>query len=307
MPDSGRPRIALVGCGTWGRFVLRDLVALGCEVTAVVRSEESRANAASGGAHSIVGSLDSLPAVDAAVVASPTLTRPDIVTALVERGLPVFTEKPLAASLSEAERLAALAPDTLFVMEKWRYHPGVVALRDIVRSGELGPVTLLRTMRVGGRTSHDIDAVWVLAPHDVSIVTEVLGFLPPPLGAYAEVEGSSPVHFVGVLGEGSRPSVIFEVSERDPRKLRDIRLHCAEGVAVVSDEHRGELLVVRDGQGGEPAERRALGPDQPLFDELAAFVGYLGGGPPPRSSVAEALATVRCIAALRGLAGLPER
>jgi predicted dehydrogenase len=306
MPDSGHPRIALVGCGAWGRFVLRDLIVLGCEVTVVVRSERSRANATAGGAHGIVASLADLPAVDGAVVASPTLTRPGIITDLVERGIPVFAEKPLAASLSDAERLAALAPDTLFVMEKWRYHPGVVALRDIVRTGELGPVTLLRTMRVGGRTTHDIDAVWVLAPHDISIVTEVLGFLPPPLAAYAEVEGSLPVHFVGVLGEGSRPSVVFEISERDPRKFRDIRLHCAEGVAVVSDDHHGELLVVRDGRGERSEERRALGPDHPLFDELAAFVGYLGGGPPPRSSAAEALATVRCIAALRGLAGLSD-
>ncbi len=62
MVESGT-RIGLVGCGNWGRLILRDLLALGCEVAVAVPSEESRAAARDGGAALVVDAVDHLPAV----------------------------------------------------------------------------------------------------------------------------------------------------------------------------------------------------------------------------------------------------
>src|SRR5215212_9753121 len=120
--------IALVGVGRWGRNVLRDLVDLGCRVTAVARGAGTAERARALGAHAIVGSLDELPDVAGAVVVTPTATHAEVVESLLDRDVPVFVEKPLAPDADTARRLAALGEGRLFVMDKWRYHPGVEEL-----------------------------------------------------------------------------------------------------------------------------------------------------------------------------------
>jgi predicted dehydrogenase len=144
-----RTRIGLVGCGAWGRHILRDLLALGCEVTVVARSERTRAAAESGNAARVVRSITEVMAVDGVVVATPTSTHAAVIEELLPLGVPIFVEKPLTDDPDAAERLAAVAPDRLFVMDKWRYHPGVELLGEIARNGELGEVVGLRTTRVG--------------------------------------------------------------------------------------------------------------------------------------------------------------
>src|SRR4029079_9590665 len=135
------PRVALVGCGRWGVHVLRDLLALGCEVVVVARSEASRERAEEGGATAVVPAIRDLTGVEGAVVVTPTTTHAEVLNELLDLGVPVFVEKPLAEDPGAAAALAARAPDRLFVMHKWRHHPGVEALASIARSGELGGVS----------------------------------------------------------------------------------------------------------------------------------------------------------------------
>ena len=83
------------------------------------------------------------------VVATPTATHAEVVEEALGLGVPVFVEKPLTADVESARRVAAIAPDRLFVMDKWRYHPGVRELARIAQSGELGPVVGIHARRVG--------------------------------------------------------------------------------------------------------------------------------------------------------------
>lgn len=115
----------------------------------VARSQESSARADEGGAVAIVADIASLPALDGAVVATPATTHAAVVEELLALGVPVFCEKPLTNDPIAAERLAALAPDRLFVMDKWRYHPGVLELAAIVRERRLGPVSGYARCRSG--------------------------------------------------------------------------------------------------------------------------------------------------------------
>ena len=184
----GALEVGLVGCGNWGRHILRDLVALGCRTTVVARSQESRARAGEGGAVSVVETVADLPGVAGVVIATPSTTHAGLIEALLPRCVPVFIEKPFTNDAEAAARLAAAAPERLFVMDKWRYHPGVEALRDIARSEELGPPVGLRTTRVQWTASHaDTDVAWHLAPHDVAIALKVLGAIPEPRAAHAHV------------------------------------------------------------------------------------------------------------------------
>jgi predicted dehydrogenase len=293
------PLVGLVGCGEWGRLILRDLRALGCTVAVVARSEESAARARVGGAQAVVGDVAALPEVAGVVVAVPTAVHAQAIEAALPRGVPVFVEKPLCPGVEDARRLCAAAGDRVFVMDKWRYHPGVEALRDIARAGELGAVRGLRTTRVQWGNRHaDVDAVWILAPHDLSIGQEILGGVPEPRAAVAEGTAARLEGMVALLGH--EPWQVLEVSARHAQFRREVRLHCAEGVAVLDDGWADSLLVAR---GDGSRERRPLPAGLPLLRELRAFVEHLGGGPPPRSSAAEALAVVEAIARLRALAG----
>jgi predicted dehydrogenase len=289
-------RIGLVGCGRWGKNILHDLCALGCEVAAVARSAESRANAEAGGAAIVVGSVAELPEVEGIVVATPISTHAAVVEEALDLGVPMFVEKPLTNDPATAERLAAEAGERLFVMDKWRYHPGVELLGELARSGELGQVVGLRTTRIGWERPRDVDHVWVLAPFDLTIGLEILGELPAPRSAVGSQDA-----LVGLLGE--RPWQALEVSGRSHVRRRETTLVCAEGMARLDDSYDDHVSVLRSDGQPEP-ERRPVSAELPLLRELRAFVEHLAGGPPPRSSAAEGAAVVRGISELRALAGL---
>lgn len=302
-----RLRVGLAGCGRWGRHILRDLRSLGCEVAVATKSEANRRRAGEGGASLVVGSVEELPEADGFVVATPTVTHAEVVGKLLARGVPVFCEKPLTDDRRSAERLAREGAGRLFVMDKWRYHAGVRMLADIARGGELGPVLGLRTTRAQWGNPHaDVDAVWILAPHDLSIALEVLGHVPPPRAALAERVGGEVTGMVGLLGED--PWLVIEVSSRHPEYRREVRLHCRDGVAVLEDGYSEHVAVSRRAGGATPSgaetELRPIPQEMPLLAELRAFVEHLRGGPPPRSSAEEGAAAVAAIAELRALAGL---
>jgi predicted dehydrogenase len=302
---AGPPTVALVGCGRWGRHILRDLRTLGATVPVVARSSASRERALAGGADAIVSAIAELPRIDGAVVATPTPAHGEAIEALLDRGVPIFVEKPLTADPAAAERLATAADGRLFVMDKWRYHPGVEALAAIARSGELGRVTGLRLYRQSRGNPHsDTDAVWILAPHDLSIVLEILGSVPPARSAVAEWVGGELAGLVGRLGDD--PWVTVDISSTATEHRREIRLVCEGGAAALTDGYAETIAVMRAGALGAEPEQRPVGTELPLLLELRAFVEHLGGGPPPRSSAAEGLEIVRRVAELRALARVPE-
>lgn len=276
-------KVGLVGCGKWGKHILRDLTDLGCEVPVVTSS----------------GRVSDFQGVDGIVVATPTTTHADITEQALAHGVPVFVEKPLAADPEEAARIVEAAPDRVFVMDKWRYHPGVELLAEIARSGELGRVVGLRTTRIGWGNPHDVDAVWILAPHDLSIALEIFGSVPSPRSAVALSLDGEAEGLIGLLGDS--PWHALEVSARSVERRREVALVCERGVAVLPHGYSGHVLLATD----EEPEKRAISTELPLLRELRAFVEHLDGGPPPRSSAQEGAEVVTTIAELRRLAGLP--
>jgi predicted dehydrogenase len=296
--------VGLVGCGRWGKHILRDLLALGCEVPVVARSAESRARAEEGGASAIVSGVEELPELDGVVVATTTSTHAIVIEELLERGVPVFTEKPLTTDPDVAAGLAKAAPDTLFVMDKWRYHPGVVEIAAIARERRLGSVSGLTTTRIGWGVAHDdVSPVWVLAPHDLSIALEVMGAVPDPRAAVAEIAAGSVVGLSALLdGPGYWQS--FVVTARSPERSRRVELHCDEGVVVLADAWDEHVTVYRSGASEPEPERMETPGELPLLAQLRAFVAHLGGGPPPRSSAADGAAIVAALDELHRLAGV---
>src|SRR5207248_872476 len=99
---------------------------------------------------------------------------------LLERGAPVFVEKPPCTDVADVEALATMARNRLFVMHKWRYHPGIRALAELTVSGDLGTPVRLETTRTGPASlPSDVDVLWHLGTHDLSIAVEILDAVAP--------------------------------------------------------------------------------------------------------------------------------
>ncbi len=149
-----------------------------------------------------------------------------------------------------------------------------------------------------------MDSIWNLAPHDLTLAIEILGAIPEPRAAMAEVHEGRAVGLTAMLGR--LPAQVFEVSNRYHDKRREVRLHCRDGVAVMKDPDAGHIELVFGGAAAPNArvEKRACPGEPALRRELRAFLDHLSGGPPPKSDAAEGLAVVRTVAALRKLAGL---
>ena len=168
--------VGLVGCGRWGVHILRDLRALGCNVPVATRSVESVARAREGGASVVVADVSELTDVDGIVIATPTSTHAEVVEAALGHGVPVFVEKPLCADAAQAVRLSELGQDRLFVMDKWRYHPGVLELAAIARSGSLARCSGSRRGGSAGGTTTTTSTArgsWRLTTSTIAL--EILG------------------------------------------------------------------------------------------------------------------------------------
>ena len=96
---------------------------------------------------------------------------------------------------------------------------------------------------------------------------------------------------------------------RSPERRRTVTLLCRDGVAILEDSYADHLVIIanppRDGAEAEPRmTRRPLKVEMPLLAELSAFIGFLNGGPPPKSPAEEAAETVATIVQLRRLSGI---
>ncbi len=289
------PRIAVIGCGRWGRAIVRDLVALGAAVIAVDPAASARQDALELGSVAASTAWDGR-AVDGVVIATPTATHAAALAPFLDAATPVFVEKPLCADPAQARRILAQARCPLRVMEKWRYHPAVTRLAGIARSGRLGALIGLRTRRVQEEHRHaDVDAIWTLAPHDLAIAREILGSLPPLAQSWREGDGpSAGVSALFAHEASASPWFALDVSAMRPRTEREIVLVGATGIAWFDDRTPDRIHLRLD--DGESIE--ALADEQPLLAELRVFVAWLAGGPAPKGTLAEAVETVEVIAAL---------
>lgn len=304
--DSHPPLVGLVGCGLWGRAILRDLVGLGCRVAVAEPDADRAERARTLGASDVAAAAEALPPVEGYVVATPATTHAAVVSDLLDRGVPVFCEKPLTTDEASAAALAARGRGRLFVMHVWRYHRGVAALGEIARTGALGQIRALRTVRTNWTSPRlDTDPVWTLVPHDLTIALAILGTIPEPRAAVAETVGGRAVSMTALLGEA--PWMSLDCSTRFREKRREVRLHCEGGVAVLPDADSPFLEILRSGPAPDAVaelDRRPLEGDPPLKAELASFVRHLRGGPPPPTGGDEGALVVAAVARLRRLAGL---
>jgi predicted dehydrogenase len=279
----------MVGCGRWGANVLRDLVALGAEVTVAEPDAHQRERALAAGAHAGVSAAAQLPECDGYVVVTPASTHRAACEQLLGRGVPVFVEKPPCNDLDDVRALARIGDDRLFVMHKWRYHAGIRALGALVKSGRLGVPQQLVTVRIGPeQLPPDVDVLWHLGPHDLSIAVEVLGGVAPIREASATRDATGRItQCEATMATDSGPEHRMTLAMGVSDRVRKVVVTGTEASAVL--EYPDAPVVAVCMRAGKGVEEIVVPSTMPLAEELSVFVEHLEGGPAPVSDMATAL------------------
>ena len=176
--------IGIVGLGYWGPNLLRNFAeAPGARVRAVCDLEANRLAAAAARYPAVKTTSDfkellADPSVDAVAIATPVSTHYGLAVAALKAGKHVLVEKPLAASSSEAAKLIEEAERrrlVLMVDHTFVYTGAVQKIASLVGGGELGDLYYYDSVRVNlGLFQHDVNVIWDLAVHDLSIMDHVL-------------------------------------------------------------------------------------------------------------------------------------
>lgn len=226
--------IAVVGAGYWGQNLIRNLLA--SEHTwlhAVCDLDVDRARQPRWPSIRATDQLDEIlddERVEAVAVAVPVAAHFDVALACLAAGKHVLIEKPLAATLAEAEKLVAFADErelTLMLDHTYCFTPAVACIRDTIAAGTLGAIQYVDSVRINlGLVQPDVDVFWDLLPHDVSILDSVLpgGFHPvavsavgvDPIGA-----GRACVGYVTMLLPGDAIAHVH-LSWLSPVKIRTV-------------------------------------------------------------------------------------
>lgn len=292
-------RIGLIGCGRWGKLILRDLIASGAEVHVTCLQDDTVADALARGACTASQSLATSAAMDGYVVATPTITHADVITSLLPTGRPIFVEKPMTADLASARRIVAAAGDRLFVMDKWRYHPAIEAMRQEIAHGRIGTPLAVRFARWQWAQPHlDVSPLWILVPHDLSITQHLIGDLPTLTHARLAVAARPDLGATLLFGTGDQPRITMEYGIASP----DHRRHCLVIGSQATMELRGGYetdVHIRRGPPADPSATEqvlAVGNAMPLLKEIECFLAFVRGtGPAPLSPTTDALRVVEAL------------
>jgi predicted dehydrogenase len=313
-----------VGVGYWGSKQLRVMQSI--PGVAQVVAIDARLPLLSGMAHLLASgrgylSLEAaLPHVDAVVIATPPASHVPLGLQAIRAGKHVLIEKPLATTAAGALQLIEAAEDagvTLMVGHTFEYNGAVWMLRELVRTQELGDLFYLDSARLNlGLYQADVNVVFDLAPHDISIANHVLGSTPTSVHAWGARHIDprfEDVAFLNLAYDDIGVQAHIHVSWLDPRKVRQITAVGSKKMAVYDDTaveerirvHDKAALRAADGVGAPGQVSYHRGPvtspvvsfDEPLAVQAKHFVECMTTGSRPRTDGANGLAVVQAIEA----------
>jgi predicted dehydrogenase len=294
--------LAVIGAGYWGPNLVRTAAgtpALRLEWLCDLDEERARKVLGRYSTVKTTASFDQVltdPAVDAVAIATPAATHFDLVRAALEAGKHVLVEKPLTATVSDGAKLAGLAERSGLVLmcdHTYCYTPAVRRIRDFIRAGEIGDIQFIDSVRINlGLVQPDVDVLWDLAPHDLSILDFVLPDDITPVAVAAHT--SDPIdngraclaHLTVWLSTGALAHM--HVNWLSPTKIRTTVFGGSRRTIVWDDMNPAARLMLHD-RGVDRVPVEALAPD----DRRQALISYrVGDVQVPALPEREALSSV---------------
>ncbi|MGE0822313.1 MAG: Gfo/Idh/MocA family protein [Candidatus Binatia bacterium] len=233
--------VAILGCGYWGinyvrvfRELTRATVVVVCDQN-VERLREVERRFPEVRVTTNMEEALRIEGVDAAVVCTPAVTHYDVSRYCLAANKHVLIEKPITTTVADADELTALADArklTLMVGHTFLFNPAITKVKQYIEQGEIGRLYYLYSRRTNmGPIRHDVNAIWDLAPHDVSIFNYLLQSTPTWVSAVGAGVLRKGLEDVGFVSLGYQPDIIahIHVSWADAYKVREV-------VAVGSDK-----------------------------------------------------------------------
>jgi predicted dehydrogenase len=317
-------KFGVVGYGYWGPNVVRNLQAIkGAEVVSVCDKSSNARRRAHKAYPSIYISQDaseiiSSPDVDAVAIVTPVWTHFELAKAALENGKHVFVEKPFTSNVGQAEQLMELAEQKglkIMVDHTFLFTGAVKKIKELLKGGGLGKLYYYDSTRVNlGLFQHDVNVVWDLAPHDLSIMDYLIeaspealvatgqrhlnGFediafitlyFPDNVIAHVNVNWLSPVKVRTTLIGGEKKMLVWNDLEADEKvKVYD------KGVDITNQEGLYELLVnYRSGDMWAPQLEQV----EALRQELGYFIDCIVNDRTPINDGAAGLRVVKILEA----------
>ncbi len=312
-------RFGIIGWGYWGPKIARNLDGLShVSVTMVADMDRARLSSIAKNQPWIQTTTQAEEVfcsdVDAVVIATPVRTHYCLAKEALLHGKHVLVEKPLTASVEEAEELVALAKElnlVLMVGHTFEYSPAVNELRKLVQSGDLGKIYCVEAERVNlGLFRNDINVIWDLAPHDVSILLYLFGRVPERVKVQAHAHLQPRICDIAHLDleftDGMTAHI--HVSWLHPCKIRRVTVIGDARMVVYDDTNPAEMIKVYNKGAdvhADPVVSYRYGAItiphidwiEPLRLECEDFVNSIRNGTQPRANGEVGLTVVRVLAA----------
>jgi predicted dehydrogenase len=315
-------RVAMVGLGGWGKNLLRNLGAMpGADLRWCCDADEGR-RAAYAAAHpgarftERYGDVLDDPDVEAVVLATPVPTHFELARQAIAAGKHVFVEKPMTLRAEDARELRDLvhrSERVLMVGHLLRFHPGVVKLRELIDSGELGDVRYVYGNRQNlGVIRKDENALWSLGVHDISVVLHLIDARPVEVWSRGEAYVQPGVEDVvfGYIRFDTGQIAHLHLSWLDPHKMRKMTVVGSRKMVVFDDMEADRKVTVYDKgdvqiQPGKISTHTGdihipeISREEPLRLEVQAFLDAVRSGSVERAGVDEGLAVVEVLEAMQ--------
>jgi UDP-2-acetamido-3-amino-2,3-dideoxy-glucuronate N-acetyltransferase len=306
--------VGVVGCGYWGRNLVRNFHQLGalaavCDVEPGNLEEMRRTYSVF--AISDFEELLSMPEVQAVVLATPAASHYQLAKRAMLHGKDVFVEKPLALRLDEGEELVEIARKhsrILMVGHLLHYHPAIIELRRLIDLGELGRVEYISSSRLNlGKLRTEEDILWSFAPHDIAAVLHLLGETPTSVAAQGASYLNHPISDVTltILGFKSGVKAHIFVSWLHPFKEQKLVIVGNRKMAVFDDTQSEQKLVLYPHRiewvNRQPVARRAavevveLSKEEPLRGECSHFLDCVRDRKTPQTDGENGLRVLRVL------------
>ncbi len=317
-------RVGILGYGYWGPNIVRNLDSIESTCVEVVCDKSPQALARLKRAHpNIPATSDpsevlTSPRIDAVAVITPVWTHYDLAKKALENGKHVFVEKPFTSTSAQAEELIELAARknlTIMVDHTFLFTGAVRKIQELIKKGVLGDLYYYDSVRVNlGLFQHDVNVIWDLAPHDLSIMDFLIAqqaeaivatgerhlnghediafitiYFPQSIIAHINVNWLSPVKVRTTLIGGQKKMLVWNDLDADEKiKVYD------KGVEITSPDGVRQLLVnYRSGDMWSPQLEQI----EALRSELGYFADCIENGKTPINDGPAGLRVVRMLEA----------
>jgi predicted dehydrogenase len=247
-------QFGIIGWGYWGPKIARNLDSLPHAMLTVIADQDSHRLSSIVNQYLVKTTTRAEEVfrsdVDGVVIATPVRTHYQLAREALLHGKHVLVEKPLVTSVVEAQELVALAKEsgrTLMVGHTFEYNPAVNELRKLVQSGDMGRIYCIEAQRLNlGLYRSDINVIWDLAPHDISILLYLLGKTPSQIKVQSYGHLQSHIHDIAHLDLGYEDGMTahIHVSWLHPCKVRRVTVIGDLRMAVYDDTNPAEMLKI---------------------------------------------------------------